>query len=65
MLKTSSLTDSLIYVTQIAVKNDVVDGSGGKLVKKLSKNPKSLKGLENLQRSLIWRNQAFWLLTLG
>ena len=50
--------DSSTNVTQIAVEDDGVDGGGGKLVKKLSKSRRIVKGLKNLQRPSVRRNQA-------
>ena len=53
MLRTSSSTNSSTSATQIAVEHNQVDGGGGKLVKKSSKNrrivksPKNLKGLKS------------------
>ena len=65
MLKTSLSTDLSTRVTQITIKDNGVDGGGGKSVEESSKSLKSLKGLKNLQRSSVWRNQASWLPTLG
>ena len=59
MLKTSSLKDSSTIVAWTAVEDDGVDGGCGKSVEELSKNPKNLKGLKNLQSPSVWRNQAF------
>ena len=53
-------TDSSTKAARIMVKYKEVDGgksgAGGKLVKKLSKSPKSLGGLKNLERLSDWRN---------
>ena len=64
MLRTSTLTDSSINAIQIAVKENGVDAGsdGSKLVEKLLKScqkSKNLKGLKNLQKPLVWRNQVF------
>ena len=52
------------------VEYDGIDASSGdgKLVEKLLKSyqkSKNLKGLKNLQKPSVWRNQAFWPPTLG
>ena len=63
MLRKSSSTDSSFSAAQIVVEYDGVDagGGGGKLVEKSSKScqkSKNLKGLKNVQKPSVRRNQA-------
>ena len=67
MLKTTRLS-GLSALKAFKAENDKVVGGGGRadeivvdlssLVKNCQKS-KNLKGLKNLQRLLIWKNQAF------